>query len=507
MKCYKCGNELTAGYPPDSHTCRSCAEKMTPTFADAEETSSEASGPLRVHPQNKRYFCDKSGRAVYLTGSHTWGNLQDQLSPEPLRRFDFPAYLDWMQQHGHNFMRGWVWEQAAWDNQTKEKLLVAPLPYARTGPGTALDGEPKFDLNRFNEDYFQRMRLRVDLARRKGIYVSVMLFEGFSVDNRSGFGGNPWMGHPFNRENNINGVDGDPDSKGTGRLTHTLGIPQITAIQERYVRKVVETVNDLDNVLFEIGNEHYADSAEWQYHMIRLIREIESTQPKQHPVGMTSGGGSEDAVTNRALFASPADWISPRHEEGQPYRDDPPAADGSKIILVDTDHLWGLGGYRAWVWKSFTRGLHPILMDPYEPLFGLELFPVWGPLNHRDHPMWEPIRRNSGYTLKLARQINLAAMAPRNDLASTGYCLAQPGVEYVVYLGDDERVTVDLTGAGGPFAVAWLELDEGKTVPAGSVDGGARREFKRLVKAEAVLHLRRRAAEPQPTEAMSARPT
>ena len=37
-----------------------------------------ASGPLRVHPRNPRYFTDDGGRAIYLTGSHTWSNLQDQ---------------------------------------------------------------------------------------------------------------------------------------------------------------------------------------------------------------------------------------------------------------------------------------------------------------------------------------------------------------------------------------------------------------------------------------------
>jgi len=34
-------------------------------------------GPLRLHPANPRYFADRHGRAVYLTGSHTWDTLQD----------------------------------------------------------------------------------------------------------------------------------------------------------------------------------------------------------------------------------------------------------------------------------------------------------------------------------------------------------------------------------------------------------------------------------------------
>jgi hypothetical protein len=42
-------------------------------------------GPLQVHPANPRYFADCRGRAVYLTGSHTWDSLQDlgQSDPPP----------------------------------------------------------------------------------------------------------------------------------------------------------------------------------------------------------------------------------------------------------------------------------------------------------------------------------------------------------------------------------------------------------------------------------------
>ena len=55
--------------------------------------------------------------------------------------------------------------------------------------------------------------------------------------------------------------------------------------------------------------------------------------------------------------------------DGKPkfnYRTNPPPADGRKVILTDTDHLWGVGGDVAWVWKSFLRGLNPLFMDPYE---------------------------------------------------------------------------------------------------------------------------------------------
>ena len=61
---------------------------LSATPARAQERR-ERLGPLRVHPQNPRYFADGSGRAVYLTGSHTWANLQDQGPKDPPKPFDY----------------------------------------------------------------------------------------------------------------------------------------------------------------------------------------------------------------------------------------------------------------------------------------------------------------------------------------------------------------------------------------------------------------------------------
>jgi hypothetical protein len=44
------------------------------------------------------------------------------------------------------------------------------------------------------------------------------------------------------------------------------------------VRKVIDTLNDLDNVLYEITNETAIYSEDWQYHNIRYIKEYEATK-------------------------------------------------------------------------------------------------------------------------------------------------------------------------------------------------------------------------------------
>ena len=62
-------------------------------------------GLLRVSSENPRYFTDESGQVVYLTGSHTWANLQDYGASNPPPVFDYKAYLDFLQPHDHNFIR------------------------------------------------------------------------------------------------------------------------------------------------------------------------------------------------------------------------------------------------------------------------------------------------------------------------------------------------------------------------------------------------------------------
>jgi hypothetical protein len=101
-------------------------------------------GPLKIHPTNPRYFSDGSGRAVYLTESHTWASLQDKGDKYPPRAFDFTAHLDFLQQHNHNFIRLWAWEHT----KTNSNQYFYPSVYRRTEPGVALNGQQKFDLSR-----------------------------------------------------------------------------------------------------------------------------------------------------------------------------------------------------------------------------------------------------------------------------------------------------------------------------------------------------------------------
>jgi hypothetical protein len=439
----------------------------------------DAKGPLKPLDSNPRYFTDGSGKAIYLAGSHNWNNFEDtghrqaEMNGAP-PKFDYDAYLDFLQKYHCNFFRLWRWEVPMWNEDEPPQIAhAAPHPWLRSGPGLAADGQPRFDLAHFNQEYFERMRSRIIKARERGMYVSVMLFEGWAVQAR----GEAWKYHPFNPANNSNGIDADTNHDGRGIEFYTLQRndmgARVLALQEAYVRKVVDTVNDLDNVLYEICNEPGGYSLEWQYHIIRFVKQYEAGKPQQHPVGMSFAfpGG-----TNDELFNSPADWVEPGHSETDDrYRTDPPSKYAGKVVVNDTDHLWGhYTGDGVWVWESFMRGLNVLFMDD------LRASPTWQ----------DSARRAMGQTMDWSRKIDLAHMTPHEELASTKYCLANPGVEYLALQPRAGWIRLDLKAYPREFAVEWFNINTGETIDGGAVRGGDSPGFVPPFGAPAVLHVK-----------------
>ncbi len=414
-------------------------------------------GPLRVSTVNPRYFADRTGKIVYLTGSHTWGNFRDRGLTDPPAPFDFAQYLNFLVSHNHNFIRLWAWEQPhSWNNNLDQlERYFIPFPWMRTGPGTANDGKPQFDFTKFDQSFFDRLRGRVTSAAARGVYVSVMLFDGWDVANACN---QTDGGFPYGAGNNVNGI-----SVGAGATActdaQTLAIPAITAVEETYVKKVIDTVNDLDNVLYEIANEPTGGATTWQYHMIDLVKQYEAGKPNQHPVGMTTPGGGDDP----AILASHADWISPV----DPHM----LSDGTKVVLNDTDHSYywttlesnGPGAQRAWAWETLTLGASPLFMDPY-----LEVWQVRNsPSGNTPDPSWNVLRDALGNTRRYADKIDLAHDVPSGSLTSTGYCLANPGTQYLVYQPSSGAFTV--TMVAGTYTFEWYNPQMGAIAQTGSM--------------------------------------
>jgi Protein of unknown function (DUF4038)/Family of unknown function (DUF6298) len=458
-------------------------------------------GTLRLNPENPRYFTDKSGKAIYLTGSHTWANFQEAgLPTESI--FGWEKYLEMMKTNNHNFMKLWVWEQAKLGSWSSKEIEFSPLPYQQISQ----NGKVKYDLSKWNHAYFNRLRERVVEAGKHGIYVSVMLFQGWSQQKEQIKSGNPWLFHPFNPDNNINGIgkqvtDNKEDDAEKGTL-HSIKNGDILKQQEAYVKKVIETINDLDNVLFEIINE--GGTKDWQYHIINFIKKTEKNFPKQHPVGMSHAVAVTPLMWNQDLFESPADWIAPSNEpfswnfpnseKTTDYQLKIQPNNGKKVTVLDTDHLWGCGGTYQWIWKAFLQGYCPIFMDPWQNFPHVDTLAIkWlNPcLFEREYVPYKLARQNLGETNRFSKRINLSKSSPRPELSSTGFCLVEPNESYISWLESGKYLTLNLRNTTETFTVEWFNPLTFETKTSENVIGGNFVVLKSPFETESVLFLQK----------------
>ena len=104
-------------------------------------------------------------------------------------------------------------------------------------------------------------------------------------------------------------------------------------------------------------------------------------------------------------------------------------------------------------------------------------------------PAMVETRNALGHTRVYATRMNLAAMVPRNDLASTAYCLADPGSEYLVYQPNDGAFSVNLVARA--YAYEWFNPVTGAAAGTGSIDAaGGDHSFRASFAGDAVIYLK-----------------
>ena len=470
---------------------------------ETDEGPPPITAPLKAS-KNPNYFEDASGTPLILCGSHTWNTLQDWGTGGTVRAIDFDHFVGFLKAHGHNFTLLWFTELPRFrglptTEASPPDFTVSPFPWMRTGPGLATDGGLKFDLTRFDQGYFDRLRSRVQTLNRAGIYAGVYLFSGefllrfrFAAD-----------GYAFSGPNNLNGVDDGYRGKSAASAVSsvTMTAPNaISELQDVYVRKLIDTLNDLPNVLWIVSEEAPINSTWWNNHLISLVRSYEKGKHLQHPIGY----GTLEQPRDSILYNSDADWVAPwaRVSPTQSCGSGKPAC---KVNVNDSDHsyfgMWNDSPQqnRNYAWENFLTGNQVIFMDPYLVYYprqkrNLCVSPESGIGSEPDR-RWENFRKNLGDILKYSRRMNLAHVTPNSSLSSTKLCLAQTpsiGAEYLVYCPSGGSFTVDLRAmpSSRMLAVEWFIPAIGGTISRPPVAAGSRSQpFTPPLAGDAVLYL------------------
>ena len=464
---------------------------VTITVSNATNTTMGPLVPASTVQPGSNYFVVKgtTGPGIMLNGSHAWADYQDQGNNGAPIALDFNAFVNFLKSRNQNatilqkndlfqycgFGSGGVWIVASDANNS---------PWQRTGPGTASDGLPKFDLTKFNQPYFDQLHARVSQLQQNNIYAILEIFDGRNITvQRCGTTSPTGDGYPGTGVNNINGVD-DGYTGGSSGPNSMIG--SVLPWQQAYMQKVVDTVNGLQNVLYEPCKEAPDDT--WCRNMINAIHAYQNTKPNQHPVlyPVLNGLPSDSAEinSNADVFAGSSHVIAGVNPCGS-------GTPTCKVNLNDSDHSYTMPGIktdgallnRNFVWENFTSGAGGVMFqDPYLMFWSASgrnlcdngVPPAHGQCTVLD-PYWEPLRSNLGYATILSQKLTLVKMSP-SSLASTGWCLADDspiGSEFVVYAPNGGSFTVDLsTQAGRTLNYQWLDPTNGNYTTVTAVPGG-----------------------------------
>ena len=191
------------------------------------------------------------------------------------------------------------------------------MPYSRSGVGEAQDRLSKYDLNKFNPWYWNRLKQFVDGADQKGL---VLLHDHYNQHNIIEEGAH-WCDYPWRSANNINEL-GFPEKvrfAGDKRVYmaeqyYDISRDVIRYYHSKFIRHSVNTFADNNGVVHSIGLEYTGP-----LNFMKFWLEEVNACDNHHLVALSATKDVQDAVLQDVNYASMVDVIDIRQWH---YRND-----------------------------------------------------------------------------------------------------------------------------------------------------------------------------------------
>ncbi|MHB9033419.1 MAG: cellulase family glycosylhydrolase [Anaerolineae bacterium] len=429
--------------------------------------------PISLHPLNPKLFLFRGKPRVLLTATEHYGAVMN-------RPFNMPRYLADAAEHGMTLTRLFMLFRELQSglnpySTCKPESTDYITPFQRVGPGKASDWLPRYDLDAWNPEFFERLHTFLGMASEYGIIVEVTLLSNT-------YGESVWSLNPLHHENNVNGT---PQIQWAEYMS--LRHPKIVEYQLKHVRKVVAEINRYDNVIIEVCNEpggfvqepkfpSPSEVNEWQKLLIGTIRKVEQDLPNRHlisgqeaftydpftqksdktfqelgfdvvnmhplPGTVYRGTGYNlgNFMSAELNLQAVRDYALATYAEPKPLNYD---EDNCASRFMD-ELGWTIHRKRAWV--TLLSGGHYDLID-----FSIHPHLETGtPESSRMIRTWYKHLSHFIHRLDLARSrpiTDLVIKQPDHTLAA---CYGIPGSDYVIYLADSREK--EEYGAGNPIS-------------------------------------------------------
>jgi hypothetical protein len=434
--------------------------------------------PIRLHPTNPHYFLFR-GKAVALitSGEHYGAVLNADV--------DYKKYLATIDSDGLNYTRifggSYIEVPAKSFGILRNDLAPEPnryiAPWIRSETPGYAGGGNKFDLTKWNPEYFERYHAFLADASRRGIVVEITLFSSHYDEAM-------WKISPFHPSNNVNNT-----TEIEWKKLNTLENGNILAFQERYARKLISEAKDFDNVIIEIQNEPWSDrptltsvvnpylrppgrdtypnsvdvaddlAIAWQARVAGWIAQEETSLPNHHLIAQ-----------NYSNFLAPIRKLSPGVDVVNFHYAYPEAVALNyglgKAIAYDETGFLGRDddAYRRQAWNFMLAG--GSIFDALDYSFSP---------GHEDGADLEPNGPGGGspsfrHQLRILRdylnKFSILDLKPdvttvKHASGVVSHALSNPGHEYAIYLDGKGSSELTLSLPSGDFKLEWINTKTG----------------------------------------------
>jgi hypothetical protein len=406
--------------------------------------------PIALHPENPHYFTYQDSATILVTSAEHYGaviNLD----------FDYSKYLDELSKHELNLTRtftGAYVEPVGAFNIERNTLAPSTgrfiCPWARSEiPGYKNAGN-KFDLSKWDDKYFARLKDFVGQAAKRNIIVELALFCPFYEDSQ-------WVLSPMNPINNVNGV-GPADRTDVYTLDKSSGLLDF---QDALVSKLVDELKEYPNLIYEICNEPYFGGVtmEWQHHIATQIARQEETFSNKHLISQNIANEKlkiEDPHPSVSVFnfhyANPPVAVSQNYQLNKVIGDNETGFDGN----ADST-------YRKEAWEFILAG--GALFNNLDYSFAA---------GHENgsfrYPPTQPgggsstYRQQLSYLKRFIQGFDFIKMKPDSTIVSHvktqkvgGQVLATEGKQYAIYVYGQGPHNLNLTIPAGTYSVEFMD--------------------------------------------------
>lgn len=426
-----------------------------------KENISNASSPAAIAPyaEDPRFW-SYAGTPVLLLG----GSREDNL----FQIEGLAGHLDTLAAAGGNYIR----------NTMSSRDAGNLWPFFRLPDG-------RYDLDRFNEEYFNRLDTLLRLTAERDIIVQVEIWDRFD------YARDPWLENPFRPSNNINYDSTEsrmsnfyPRHPGRNDNPFFRTVPSldnnalILTFQQSLVRRILQSTLAYDHVLYCMDNETSAHP-DWGAYWARFIKAEAQKQDKAvYCTEMWDAWDLQNEQHQNTLdhpeLYDFADISQNNHNKGQEHWDNlhwvraytaasPRPLNHVKIYGADTGRYGTDRDGIERFWRSLLGGAASIRF--HRPASGLGLRP------------------EVQSCLRSARML-----AGRFD-----FCRAQPDVEsrlltdrapneaylsfiadetYALYFPDGGAVQLDLRPIEGSMKIHWLHVLESRWLELEMIKAG-----------------------------------